>query len=202
METSTVTHLMKDSLGGNSLAVGVFCLKNGDPKGSSYTLNMMKRVSSIYNFGIVNDSKAIGLLKRYRAEAIAASSNSRMGGLNMPGIDGELGSQKLQDLERRLIEKDLDKIRLDEERQRFASKLTEMREKYNQLIRDKGDLQSELIKSEEEKLEVSKALVELQIENTRLMEIIQTEKYESSNKLLNADSDLLELKIKEEKALE
>jgi hypothetical protein len=47
-----------------------------------------------------------------------------------------------------------------------------MREKYNQLIRDKGDLQSELIKSEEEKLEVSKALVELQIENTRLMEII------------------------------
>lgn len=77
-----------------------------------------------------------------------------------------------------------------------------MREKYNQLIRDKGDLQSELIKSEEEKLEVSKALVELQIENTRLMEIIQTEKYESSNKLLNADGDLLELKIKEEKGLE
>lgn len=34
------------------------------------------------------------------------------------------------------------------------------------------------------------------------MEIIQTEKYESSNKLLNADGDLLELKIKEEKALE
>ena len=72
METSTVTHLLKDTLGGNSLAVGIFCLKNGDPKGSSYTLNMMKRVSSIYNFGIVNDSKAIGLLKRYRAEAIAA----------------------------------------------------------------------------------------------------------------------------------
>ena len=77
-----------------------------------------------------------------------------------------------------------------------------MREKYNQLIRDKGDLQSELIKSEEEKLEVSKALVELQIENTRLMEIIQTEKYESSNKLLNADGELLELKIKEEKGME
>ncbi|EAS00321.3 kinesin motor catalytic domain protein (macronuclear) [Tetrahymena thermophila SB210] len=201
-ETSTVTHMMKDALGGNSISIGIFCLKNGDPKGSSYTLNMMKRVSNIQNFSIVNDGKAIGLLKRYRAEAIAASSNNRLGGYNMPGIEGELGNQKLQDLERRLIEKDLDKIRLDEERQRFASKLTEMREKYNQLIRDKGDLQSELIKSEEEKLEVSKALVELQIENTRLMEIIQTEKYESSNKLLNADGELLELKIKEEKALE
>lgn len=83
---------MKESLGGNSLTVGVFCLKNGDPKGSSYTLNMMKRVSAIYNFGIVNDSKAIGLLKRYRAEAIAAQGNNRAGGFNMPGIEGELGS--------------------------------------------------------------------------------------------------------------
>lgn len=72
METSTVTHLMKDALGGNSLSVGIFCLKNGDPKGSSYTLNMMKRVSTINNFGIVNDSKAIGLLRRFRAEAITA----------------------------------------------------------------------------------------------------------------------------------
>lgn len=64
--------MMKDTLGGNSLTVGIFCLKNGDPKRSSYTLNMMKRVTNIQNFGIVNDNKAIGLLKRYRAEALAA----------------------------------------------------------------------------------------------------------------------------------
>jgi len=43
-------------------------------------------------------------------------------------------------------------------------------------VKSKADLQAELIKSEEERLEVSKALVELQIENTRLMEIIQNEK--------------------------
>lgn len=47
-----------------------------------------------------------------------------------------------------------------------------MREKYNEIVRQKADLQQDLIRSEEEKLEVSKALVELQIENTRLMEII------------------------------
>jgi hypothetical protein len=58
-----------------------------------------------------------------------------------------------------------------------------------------------LIKSEEDKLEVSKALVELQIENTRLMEIIQNEKYEMNNKLLNAESDLLTINVREEKAL-
>jgi CRISPR/Cas system-associated protein Cas5 (RAMP superfamily) len=58
-----------------------------------------------------------------------------------------------------------------------------------------------LIRAEEEKLEVSKALVELQIENTRLMEIIQNEKYEANSKLVNAEQDMLSLNIREEKAL-
>jgi predicted nuclease with TOPRIM domain len=50
--------------------------------------------------------------------------------------------------------------------------LAALRDKYNDLVKQKQDLQNDLIKSEEDKLEVSKALVELQIENTRLMEII------------------------------
>ncbi len=50
-------------------------------------------------------------------------------------------------------------------------------------------------------MEVSKALVELQIENTKLMEILQAEKYDTNNKLLNAEGDLLSLNLREEKAL-
>jgi len=42
-----------------------------------------------------------------------------------------------------------------------------------------------LIQSEQEKLEVSKALVDLQIENTKLMEILQNEKFELNNKIIN-----------------
>lgn len=36
-----------------------------------------------------------------------------------------------------------------------------MREKYNLLVKEKSDLQGELIQAEEEKLEISKALVDL-----------------------------------------
>jgi hypothetical protein len=57
-----------------------------------------------------------------------------------------------------------------------------------------------LIKSEEEKLKVSKALVELQIENTKLQEIIQNEKFDNNSKLLHAENDVLESNIKEERA--
>ena len=69
-------------------------------------------------------------------------------------------------------------------------------------MRNKADLQGELIKCEEEKLEVSKALVELQIENTKLMEQIQNEKYDVNNKLLNAESDIVAHTLKEEKAIQ
>ena len=40
--------------------------------------------------------------------------------------------------------------------------------KFNDIVKSKTDLQGELIGSEEEKLKVSKALIELQIENTKL----------------------------------
>jgi hypothetical protein len=41
-----------------------------------------------------------------------------------------------------------------------------MKQKFQDVIRDKVNLQNELIQSEEEKLKVSKALIDLQIENT------------------------------------
>ena len=58
-----------------------------------------------------------------------------------------------------------------------------------------------MIRSEEEKLEVSKALVDLQIENTKIMEMLQNEKYDANNKLLNAEGDILTMNMKEEQAL-
>ena len=48
-----------------------------------------------------------------------------------------------------------------------------MKQKFNDLVKSKAELQEELITSEEEKLKVSKALIELQIENTELNEQMQ-----------------------------
>lgn len=68
------------------------------------------------------------------------------------------------------------------------------------MVKSKADLQSELIDSEEEKLKVSKALIELQIENTKLQEIVANSSYDVNTKLMHAENDLLELNIKEERA--
>ena len=43
-------------------------------------------------------------------------------------------------------------------------------------------------------------MVELQIENTKIMEMLQNEKYDANNKLLNAEGDILSMNMKEEQA--
>lgn len=154
---------------------------------------MYKYTRNVSNYPIVNDGKALGLCHRFRLEAQAARLSGR-------GGYGD-GNQKLIELEKKLIEDNLDKMRNADDKQKMAQKLSALREKYNEIVRQKAELQQELIRSEEEKLEVSKALVELQIENTRLMEIIQNEKYDMNNKLLNAESDMLSMNVREEKAL-
>ena len=79
-------------------------------------------------------------------------------------------------------------------------KMAEMKTKFNDMVKSKADLQQELIRSEEEKLKVSKALIELQIENTKLNEQVQNQSFDVNTKLLRAEDDLLEQNIKEERA--
>jgi len=69
-------------------------------------------------------------------------------------------------------------------------------------VKSKADLNAELIASEEEKLQMAKQQVELNIENTKLMEIIQNEKYNANNKIVDQEAEILQLNVREEKALE
>lgn len=89
-----------------------------------------------------------------------------------------------------------------EEKQQLTQKLVELRDKYNELVKSKADLNAELIASEEEKLQMAKQQVELNIENTKLMEIIQNEKYNANNKIVDQEAEILQLNVREEKALE
>ena len=77
--------------------------------------------------------------------------------------------------------------------------MQEFRKKYNELVNSKASLQEQLLKSEEEKLRISKALVDLQIENNDLVERSEADKYELVTKLLNAENDILEMEMKEQK---
>jgi coiled-coil domain-containing protein 78 len=68
--------------------------------------------------------------------------------------------------------------------------MAEMKNKFNQQVAAKSDLQEQLINSEEEKLNVSKALIDLQIENTKLNEQMLNSNHKINTDLLHTQEEL------------
>tara|TARA_B110000285_G_scaffold214154_1_gene259217 strand:+ start:835 stop:1041 length:207 start_codon:yes stop_codon:yes gene_type:complete len=68
--------------------------------------------------------------------------------------------------------------------------MAEMKNKFNQQVAAKSDLQEQLINSEEEKLNVSKALIDLQIENTKLNEQMLNSNQKINTDLLHTQEEL------------
>ncbi len=200
-EGSAITQLMRDTLGGNSLTLGLFTLQYGDPIGSTLSLRALKRCQQIMNFPVINDNRTIGLLRKYRLEMNASQGVLPRGtnaGLASDSLDTY--NLKVAELEKKLIEENLEKLRFTEDKQKLVTRMQEMKAKFNELVQSKAELQAELITSEEEKLKVSKALIELQIENTRLQEAVQNGQFDTSAKMLHAENDMLELNLREERA--
>lgn len=197
-EASQLTALMRDIIGGNCLTMAFICLQHGDTVNSSLTLNYMRHLAKIMNFPVVNDNRMLGLLRKYRVEImhminqLALSSPDSVEGYNV----------KVSDLEKQVIQSNLDKLRFADERSSVIERMKELKEAYNRLVKEKADLQGDLIRSEEERLQVSRALVELQIENSNLQEGHQEGSYDVNSKLLHAENEVLTAQMKEQKALE
>ena len=86
-----------------------------------------------------------------------------------PGSN-EYSNKRVQELERKLLDTNITNMKTKDESNRLVSQMGDMKNKFNDVVKSKTELQQELITSEEEKLKVSKALIELQIENTTLKE--------------------------------
>jgi len=73
----------------------------------------LRYAKNIFNFGIINDNKSIGLLKKYRAEINTAKNNSNNQIVGVGGNNQNTGDEsgKLVELEKKLIENHLDKMR-------------------------------------------------------------------------------------------
>jgi len=81
---------------------------------------------------------------------------------------------RISELEGQTIKHNLEKLKLQEDRDKLYERFREFRDKYNQLVGSKAELQTSLIEAEESKLQVSKALLDLQIENNQLKEMCVT----------------------------
>ncbi len=114
-EGSQLALLLKDPIGGNSLTVGIFCIQHGDPRGSQQTLQYYKLAENIINFPIVNDTKSLGLLKKFRSEIKTYKKNSNFDNATGQEIRGLVDQQmnlKYFELDKKLFEENSEKIKL------------------------------------------------------------------------------------------
>lgn len=196
-DTSVLTTMLRDAIGGNSYALSFICLRYGDVRGSLVALKIMSLLRTIRNYPIPNEGKAIGLLRKFRVEAIQAYDNwQAMANAQLDGL-----ALNHLDVEKKLIEENLQRVKAAEENERLARKIVELRDQFNQLTQKYADLKAELIACEDEKIQISKNFIEVQIENTKLIEMMQNEKYDANNKMVGQENEILALNMREEEAL-
>ncbi|XP_074696619.1 coiled-coil domain-containing protein 78 isoform X1 [Strix aluco] len=77
--------------------------------------------------------------------------------------------------------------------------LGDVQERMGKLAGSKTDLSARMVFSEEEKLKISKDLIDLQIETNKMKEQYETEKFELKNMILALENRVLELELCSEK---
>uniref|UniRef100_A0A8C5PRN2 Coiled-coil domain containing 78 n=1 Tax=Leptobrachium leishanense TaxID=445787 RepID=A0A8C5PRN2_9ANUR len=90
-------------------------------------------------------------------------------------------------------------VQLLDRNERLYSKLNELQEKMGKLAGSKTDLSSKLVFSEEEKLKISKELIELQIETNKIREHYEADTFELKNTILTLENHLMSLELNKEK---
>ncbi|MBN3315390.1 CCD78 protein, partial [Atractosteus spatula] len=90
-------------------------------------------------------------------------------------------------------------IQLRDKNERLFSKLGDLQDKLGQLAGSKTDLSSKLVFSEEEKLKISKDLIEMQIQTNNMREQFEAEGFELKNKILTLENQLVELEMERDR---
>jgi kinesin family protein 11 len=196
-DQSVCTSLMKDMIGGNCMSAGIFCLQNADPVGSSLVLSHMRMISNIKNYPVVNDSRFLGLLRKYRLDVIELKNqltNSGSGSIDFL-------KQRIQDLEKTIQVQNIERLRISDDKDSLNDNVRGLKDSYNKLVKDKADLQLQLIQTEEEKLRNNKLVIELQIRIAELEENHSDRTFSINTRLIQAEKEIKLAQQKEEKSM-
>lgn len=90
-------------------------------------------------------------------------------------------------------------VQLQDRNERLYAKLGELQEKLGQLAGSKTSLSSRLVRTEEEKLKISKDLVDVQIDSNKMREQHEAENFELKCMVLALENRILEVELHDER---
>ncbi len=199
---SKLTLLMSDALGGNSVTVALARVAPEDQAGCLATLRIAESLAKVRQCPVVDTPEVHALLTRLRKQVKAREDARAVGGggggaAAQGPVDAFAASElrvRIRELEQLLVDQEEIKARIDQERVRAVEGLVGLREKIEVAVRAKLVMQADLIKSEEERLRIAKALIDLELENNRLAEGTDDARHGLEAKLLAAEAEAREAK--------
>jgi len=197
--------LLQETMGGNCVSFGIICLNASDStRINSVLLEYSNKLGQIENYPVINNARIRGLLvkyyKRYHSviRQLEALKQQHMHNVNEQSSAIGHTEAKLLEFRTSLIEKEKEMIALHGEKDKLSESYAQFREKYAELAERKQQIQKELILSEEKCLNISKTLIELQIENNSLKKNESVIRADLETKLIGAENDILETGVREQ----
>ncbi|ETO15933.1 viral A-type inclusion protein [Reticulomyxa filosa] len=179
------------------------------------TLQYAKYIGNITNFPVINNNRIQGLLSRYhmrlhnvikQLEAFKYLKSLQVNGMlpffivMLQHQNNKLyapSNEELTELRKTLAEKENLIIELYGDKEKLSEIYASFRKKYSELVERKTNNQKDLIESEEKCLSISKALVELQIENNELKRQQHEMQAQLETKLSNIKNNAVETASRE-----
>lgn len=192
---SKLTHYLSEMLGGNAIVVGLGLLAGGEAACSRKTLDVMGALTSAVHYPVGGKELTDvlqGLLGKYRAMILQLQDEIQTGapiGEKAP----EISERRVNDLQRELANAQMERNTAKEDRARIFEMMELLKAKYTTILNQKASQSQELIKAEEDKLSVARALVELKLENSARQEQTEKEKFELTSALLTAKNEIFDL---------
>uniref|UniRef100_A0A4W3HIW9 Kinesin motor domain-containing protein n=1 Tax=Callorhinchus milii TaxID=7868 RepID=A0A4W3HIW9_CALMI len=192
---SKLTQLLQEALGGNCKTRVICCLRsNPEPKLLAKVLRTCTDLSQVKNFPVLNEYCVESLIIQYRARIQALGQEPDQAG-NTKGQPNKVNAPKDQ-----IWRLNNENVFLRDKNERLYHKLGELQETMAQMAGSKADLSSKLVFSEEEKLKISKDLIDLQIETNKMREKYEAENFELKNKILILENRAVELEIQKDRS--
>ncbi|XP_031553927.1 coiled-coil domain-containing protein 78-like [Actinia tenebrosa] len=186
---SKLTLLLKDALGGNCKTKVLVSLKATETPSLSTILTVSGQLGQIHNFPIINDHITQELICQYRATILNLQDDLKHGGRS----PGDASGSKIQEIKDQLTKVTNENAKLQEGREQLYRRIIELEAKYTEATNSWKQLSSKLELSDEEKLQIYKNLVDLQLENNKIIEESAADKYELTNKILSLENHVSEM---------
>ena len=157
-EQSTLTSVLHDSLGANSIIMCLAALCQGEPEVSNKTLKLLSLFKKITSYPVENTELTQGILMKYRTSV--ANLLDRIEELKIEQAaapkEDKAALERLKELEEKLLNANIEGSTAKEDGAKVYRMLELFKAKYSKLVEDKANQAQELIKSEEEKLGISR----------------------------------------------